>query len=79
VPLDERDDFELSPASSTPQRIRFVHLLDERRLPVRAARRRAQPLRASRAERERAGILVPAPADGCRWARWPRVLFEHHP
>jgi hypothetical protein len=38
----------------------------------------AQPLRASRAEGERAGIPVPAAA-GCRWARCPRVLFEYQP
>jgi hypothetical protein len=36
----------------------------------------AQPLRASRAVGERAGIPVPAAAGGCRWVRRPRVLLE---
>jgi hypothetical protein len=78
MPLDEGDDFHLRATLGTANGVRRVHLLDQRRLPVRAARRQAQPLRASRAEGERAGIPVPAAA-GCRWARWPRVLFEYLP
>jgi hypothetical protein len=41
--------------------------------------RAAQPLRASRAVGERAGMPAPALADAGRCARWPRVLAEYHP
>jgi hypothetical protein len=30
MPLDEGDDFEFGPTPRTAQRVRFVHLLDER-------------------------------------------------
>ena len=36
-------------------------------------------LAASLAEGGRAGAAVPAVGGGCRWARWPRDLFEYQP